>query len=241
MCALYYGMSPRHIQEQSLANGPESPPANQRKANQKHTRKSTSLSEVRKLPIFLNVYDLMSPSTLSSFLWLSGMSICHSGVVINDQEWAFGGHDVEGVSGVYVTRPRVVPDNAIFRSSIRIGVTIMSDREIKLALSKLQAEYTGPSYDLLNRNCNHFSTDVCLALCGASPPAWVNRIAGLGAKLPLCVSEAWVNPPVAELDDEFGDSAHLLPPSEVAPMQRTQLMGTDEDDPAYSDEHSNES
>lgn len=189
----------------------------------KKARSSLSLSESRKLPISVNVYDLMPPSRLSSFLWLSGMSICHSGVVINEEEeWAFGGHDVEGVSGVYVTRPRDVPDNATFRTTLQIGVTILSDRAIRKEMDRLRAEYTGPSYDLLSKNCNHFAEDVCMALCGVKPPAWINRIAGYGAKLPLCVSEAWVNPPVAGLDygDDDDDDALLLPPSEVAPMQR---------------------
>lgn len=211
-----------------------------RQTRKKHARQSASLSEARKLPVLLNIYDLMAPSKLSSFMWLSGLSICHSGVVIHDEEWAFGGHDVDGVTGVYVSRPRAVPDNAIFRTTICIGVTLLDDRQIRKALNKLRLEYTGPSYDLLHRNCNHFSTDVCLALCGTSPPAWVNRIAGLGAKLPLCVSETWVNPPTAEMDEDFEDSARLLPPSEVAPMQRSPVVGDslseiDSDDESYND------
>lgn len=211
--------------------------------HQKHTRRSSSLAEARKLPIQLNVYDLLPPSKLSTFMWVTGLSICHSGVVINDEEWAFGGHDVDGVTGVYVTRPRAVPDNAVFRTTIPIGVTLLDDRGIRRALEKLRSEYTGPSYDLLNRNCNHFSTEVCLALCGTAPPAWINRIAGLGARLPLCVSETWVNPPVAEMDDDFDDSARLFPPSEVAPMSRRNLSSSgtfytpDSDDDAVNDHY----
>lgn len=172
------------------------------------------------MPISINVYDLLPESRLSSFMWISGISICHSGVVIKDEEWAFGGHDIEGVSGVYVTAPRAVPDNATFRTTIPIGFTSLSDKEIRRELDKLRAEFTGPSYDLLHKNCNHFVQEACVALCGVSPPAWINRIAGFGAKLPVCVSEAWVNPPPAEFDPDYEDSAHLLPPSEVAPMQR---------------------
>lgn len=137
----------------------------------------------RKLPISINVYDLMPQSRLSSFMWFTGVSICHSGVVISEEEWAFGGHDVDGVSGVYVTKPRAVPDNAIFRASIAIGFTTLSNKEIRHELDRLRSEYTGPSYDLLKKNCNHFVEEVCLALCGVSPPAWINRIAGIGAKL----------------------------------------------------------
>ena len=189
--------------------------------SQRQGRTSISLSESRKLPISVNVYDLMPQSRLSSFMWFTGLSICHSGVVIDDREWAFGGHDVEGVTGVYVTKPRAVPENAVFRVSIPLAVTILSDGAIRDHLNRLKKEYTGPSYDLLNKNCNHFVQDVCMALCGVTPPAWINRIAGLGSKLPLCVSEAWVTPPVGDLDDfEDEDIALLLPPSEIAPMSR---------------------
>ncbi|CCG82647.1 Putative uncharacterized protein [Taphrina deformans PYCC 5710] len=166
---------------------------------------------------------------------MTGLSICHSGVVIGEQEWAFGGHDVEGVTGVYVTKPRDVPDNATFKASIPIGVTILDDRAIRNKLERLKSEFTGPSYDLLNKNCNHFAEEMCLALCGTKTPAWVNRIAGYGAKLPLCVSEAWVNPPVAELDMEEDDTTHLLPPSEIAPMQRHAEESEEEEE---SDEES---
>lgn len=188
-------------------------------SNNNARNSKSSLQELRKLPVSVNVYDLLPESRLSSFMWFTGISICHSGVVIRDEEWAFGGHDIEGVSGVYVTAPRAVPDNATFRTTIPIGFTILNDGEIRRQLDRLRAEFTGPSYDLLNKNCNHFVQEACLALCGKTPPAWINRIAGFGAKLPVCVSEAWVNPPLAELDPDFEDSAHLLPPSEVAPMQ----------------------
>lgn len=142
-------------------------------------------------------------------------------MVIKDEEWAFGGHDIEGVSGVYVTAPRAVPENATFRTTIPIGFTLLDDKEIRRELDRLRADFSGPSYDLLHKNCNHFVQEACLALCGTNPPAWINRIAGFGAKLPVCVSEAWVNPPPAELDPDYEDSACLLPPSEVAPMQRS--------------------
>lgn len=190
-----------------------------KKKTRQHKKRHSQVEE-RRLPVSINVYDLMPQSRLSTLMWFTGLSICHSGVVLNDQEWAFGGHDVEGISGVYVTKPKAVPENATFRSNIPIGITLLDDDDIRKHLDRLKSEYTGPSYDLLNKNCNHFVQDVCLALCGVKPPAWINRIAGLGAKLPLCVADTWVNPPVAELDGDDEDVALLLPPSEVAPMQR---------------------
>jgi hypothetical protein len=40
--------------------------------------------------------------------------------------------------------------------------------------------WTGPRYDLLARNCNHFTDLVCTTLVGAHVPAWINRSAYLG-------------------------------------------------------------
>ncbi|ORY83047.1 PPPDE putative peptidase domain-domain-containing protein [Protomyces lactucae-debilis] len=174
-------------------------------------------------PIQVNVYDLMPPSKLSAFLWTTGLSINHSGVVINEVEWAFGGHDVEGITGVYPSRPKEVPENAVYKCTIDVGICLLSLKEIEAKLERIKKEFTGPSYNLLTNNCNHFVQRVCADLCSSSPPAWINRIAGIGAMMPLCVSEAWVAPPVADPDAEWNehddDHTRLLPPSEVAPMQ----------------------
>jgi hypothetical protein len=208
----------------------------------------------RRHPIRIHVYDLLPPSKLSAFLWTTGLSINHSGVVINEVEWAYGGHDVEGVTGVYSSRPKDVPENAIFKCSIDIGICLQSLAEIDAILESIKKDFTGPSYNLLNKNCNHFVERVCMELCKAKPPAWINRIAGIGAMMrrqipvqmymltsAVCVSEAWVSPPVAEVDapwdEEDNDQARLLPPSEVAPMQaavsqkRVQRRYTARDEP----------
>ena len=141
------------------------------------------MTEPSGVNISINVYDLMPESRISTFMWYTGISICHSGVVIDQAEWAFGGHDVEGVTGVYVTKPRAVPDNATYKTTIPVGVCTLDHATIRKELDRLRSDFTGPSYDLLHRNCNHFVTEVCQTLCGVSPPAWINRIAGLGAKL----------------------------------------------------------
>lgn len=41
-------------------------------------------------------------------------------------------------------------------------------------------DWMGPKYDLLSRNCNHFTDMVCMKLVGAHIPPWINRSAMLG-------------------------------------------------------------
>ena len=37
------------------------------------------------------------------------------------------------------------------------------------------------------RNCNHFTSDFCQRLCGATPPRWVNRLARIASWMPQSV------------------------------------------------------
>ncbi|KAJ1474804.1 hypothetical protein T484DRAFT_1830874 [Baffinella frigidus] len=48
-------------------------------------------------------------------------------------------------------------------------------------LSRLAAKYTSNSYDVIRNNCNHFTEELCIALCAKSIPEWINRPAKMGA------------------------------------------------------------
>ena len=38
------------------------------------------------------------------------------------------------------------------------------------------------------RNCNHFSSDFCQRLCGATPPRWINRLAQIASWMPFVLN-----------------------------------------------------
>lgn len=63
-------------------------------------------------------------------------------------------------------------------------------------MEKLAEEYSGNTYHLITRNCNHFCNDVCIRLAGKPIPSWVNRLARLGlfcnCVLPASLNEAKV-------------------------------------------------
>lgn len=69
-----------------------------------------------------------------------------------------------------------------FRKSIFIGTTDLNPKDVRAFMEKLAQEYSGNSYHLISKNCNHFCNDVCLKLTGKSIPRWVNRLARLGKK-----------------------------------------------------------
>jgi len=85
---------------------------------------STATSSIHKTEIRINVYDLLPPGRLSSFLWTIGNGLLHSGVVISGREYAFGGHEKRGVTGLYYTTPKQVPPGGTFRCEIFHGVTM---------------------------------------------------------------------------------------------------------------------
>ncbi|KAI1442055.1 DUF862-domain-containing protein [Annulohypoxylon stygium] len=172
----------------------------------RHSHRSTlSLSRTE---IVINVYDLLPAGRLSSVLWTVGASLLHSGVVINGKEYAYGGHDQRGMTGVYWTRPKTEPPGGTFKTEILHGFTFATQAEIDTIIRHASDEFQGTAYNLLTKNCNHFTSYLCQKLTGRPGPGWLNRAASIGVALPCVVPRDWVEPPDFEtaegelLDDE---------------------------------------
>lgn len=149
---------------------------------------------------------------MSTLLWTFGTSLLHSGVVIKGKEYAYGGHDHPGVSGVYWTKPRTEPPGGTFKCEILHGFTLATDEEIEAAIRSASEEFQGTSYNLLTKNCNHFTSHLCKKLTGDAGPGWLNRAASIGVAMPCVVPREWVDPPEyntadGELLDEDGEPA----------------------------------
>jgi hypothetical protein len=131
----------------------------------------------REVVVFLNVYDLNPELNAKWASW--GFGAYHTGVEVDGVEWSFGGHDGPH-TGVFKIAPRSCPD-VRFLQSITMGVCVKSRSEIQRILDNLMFEFSGNSYHLLNRNCNHFSNTACERLLQKSIPSWVNRLAYTGS------------------------------------------------------------
>ncbi|KAI0002779.1 DUF862-domain-containing protein [Xylariaceae sp. FL0662B] len=167
-------------------------PSNSRRSSRQSHRSTLSLSRTE---IVINVYDLLPPGRLSSVLWAVGASLLHTGVVINGKEYAYGGHDKRGVTGVYWTRPKVEPPGGTFKTEILHGFTFATQAEIDAIVRHASEEFLGPAYNLLTKNCNHFTSYLCQKLTGRPGPAWLNRAASIGVAMPCVVPRDWIEPP----------------------------------------------
>ncbi|XAR53626.1 hypothetical protein NMG60_11022251 [Bertholletia excelsa] len=104
--------------------------------------------------------------------------IFHSAVqVYGDEEWSFG--YCEQGTGVF-SCPAAKNPMYTYRECIVIGKTTCSIFEVNQILRELSREWSGCSYDLLSKNCNHFCDEFCERLGVPKLPGWVNRFANAG-------------------------------------------------------------
>jgi len=128
-----------------------------------------------KVPVYLNVYDL---TPINGYAYWLGLGVYHSGVQVHGVEYAFGAHD-HATTGIFEVEPKKCP-GFVFRKSILIGRTDLGPKEVRAFMEKLAEDYSGNTYHLITKNCNHFCNDVCLRLTERPIPRWVNRLARLG-------------------------------------------------------------
>ncbi|XP_020090956.1 deSI-like protein At4g17486 isoform X1 [Ananas comosus] len=138
-------------------------------------------------PVYLNVYDL---TPINGYAYWLGLGVYHSGVqgfggvfflflgAVHGVEYAYGAHE-HPTTGIFEGEPRQCPGFR-FRRSILIGRTDLGPREVRALMEELAAEYTGDTYNLISKNCNHFCDDACLRLASKPIPKWVNRLAKIG-------------------------------------------------------------
>ncbi|KAJ9446279.1 DeSI-like protein [Diplonema papillatum] len=134
-------------------------------------------------PVTLHVYDVTNQN-VTKYL----NKVCkdsanvggafHGGVEVCDIEYSFGGTS-EG-TGVFMCEPRMCSSHR-YRESIYMGDTQMTVEELAAMVEAMSAEWDGPSYNLLSRNCCSFSDEFCVRLGVGNTPAWVNKFATIGA------------------------------------------------------------
>lgn len=84
-----------------------------------------------------------------------------------------------------------------------MGTTDLTEKEIEELVMELSDEFTGPSYNLLSRNCNHFTEEFVARLNNKTIPLWINKAAKLGNMFPCVVPWEWIQPP--ELSQDHDD------------------------------------
>lgn len=126
--------------------------------------------------LYLNVYDL---SPINNYLYWFGFGIFHTGIEVHGMEYGFGAHEFSS-SGVFEVEPRSCP-GFIYRRTVWLGTTNMPPAEFRSFIEELSRKYHGDTYNLIAKNCNHFTNEVCMQLTGKPVPGWVNRLARIGS------------------------------------------------------------
>ncbi|EGG11100.1 uncharacterized protein MELLADRAFT_115382 [Melampsora larici-populina 98AG31] len=84
-------------------------------------------------------------------------------------------------------------------------------------------DWRGTSYDLLRRNCNTFSDELCMLLTGRRTPGWINRAAAVGTALPCLVPEGWIEPPIVDITPPPSTSTSTTPQAYEPPKQEMRI------------------
>ncbi|KAF1941843.1 DUF862-domain-containing protein [Clathrospora elynae] len=170
-----------------------------------------STLSLQRTEVIIHVYDLLPPGKVATVLWAIGSSLLHSGVVIGDREYAYGGHDRQNLTGVYWTKPGQEPPGGTFKQAILHGFSFRPAEELEAIIQEASQEFQGTSYNLLTKNCNHFTSYLCEKLTSRAAPSWLNRAASIGVALPCVVPREWIAPPDYDtadgelLDEDFED------------------------------------
>jgi len=56
-----------------------------------------------------------------------------------------------------------------------MGETSLTASQVQHLVQQMGQHYKGNKYHLLQLNCNHFASDLCLQLTGKPAPSWVSR------------------------------------------------------------------
>lgn len=133
----------------------------------------------------LNIYDIADSDVVAgvnNMLLVVGTGAFHAGVEVYCSEWSYGNTPGSTRSGIFCVSPRAC-DAHKFRESIVMGETRRSEKEVRTIIDALGPKWHASGYDLLRRNCCHFSDELCIQLGVGPVPEWVTSLAGVGALL----------------------------------------------------------
>jgi hypothetical protein len=113
-----------------------------------------------------------------------GFGVYHTGLEVYGTEYMFAGGAGQSGSGIHTQAPRVMHEGSPWKylKSVELGTTTMTRWEIQDIISKMGSEFPASSYNIMARNCNHFTDAFSKRITKAKTgiPSWVNRTASLG-------------------------------------------------------------
>lgn len=120
------------------------------------------------VPVQLAVYDLSRGMAMAMSQQILGQridGIWHTGIVVFDSEYYFGGGIQVSPWGVFAMQNGLPAQQVL-----EMGNTSKSKAELEDYLRTIQHRFTSMTYDLINNNCNNFADVVCNFLTGHGIP-----------------------------------------------------------------------
>uniref|UniRef100_A0A7S0R2E0 PPPDE domain-containing protein n=1 Tax=Chlamydomonas leiostraca TaxID=1034604 RepID=A0A7S0R2E0_9CHLO len=185
-------------------------------------------------PVYLNVYDLTNHN---KYTYWCGVGIYHAGVEVFGTEYAYGGHEFD-YTGVFATSPRDPPGQVVFREAVFMGTTDLSQEEVQQLVFKMGYEYKGMKYHLLQKNCNHFASDLVYQLVGRPAPSWINRLAGIAICMHCLLPLTWVPPLLQQAEQGLDQVDPTAANKRLISGHRSDAYSMDRNTPAITSSHS---
>lgn len=110
------------------------------------------------------VYDLSRGMALTMSQQILGQQIegiWHTGVLVFDVEYFFGGGIQAQQAGMFARQHQMAPARVL-----DIGVTSKTKNDLQAFLLSLHGRFNASTYDLTRNNCNNFSDTVSQFLTG---------------------------------------------------------------------------
>jgi hypothetical protein len=115
--------------------------------------------------VLLYQYDLTNGMATKVAKFMTGKdveAIWHTSLVVYGNEYFFGG-------GICIGQPKCTPYGIPIKESV-FGKTKKTQEEFEKYLKSIDDKYNEQTYHLINNNCNHFTNDICIFLCGKGLP-----------------------------------------------------------------------
>eukprot|EP01012_Entosiphon_sulcatum_P009960 TRINITY_DN15748_c0_g1_i1.p1 TRINITY_DN15748_c0_g1~~TRINITY_DN15748_c0_g1_i1.p1 ORF type:complete len:287 (+),score=67.82 TRINITY_DN15748_c0_g1_i1:242-1102(+) len=172
--------------------------------------------------VFLNVYKL----TDSDFMGMIGLGLFHTGLQVYGREYAYGQTD-EDCSGIFWLVPRSA--HMPFKEAVSLGRTLHTPGQVLAILEKITPMWNGRDYEILTKNCNHFTEAFATELGLTEFPSWVNRAARFGdtfvpnSVIDFVISRLAEQPPTA--DEEGTEHVGGDTPTQGSPSNKATSTG----------------
>jgi len=140
----------------------------------------------------LNIYDLAGNRVIeqaNKVFRTIGTGAFHAAIEVFGAEWSYGYTSED--TGLFPCDPKGCASHK-YRESINLGETDLTEKEVGALIEKFAAEWQGNEYDVVFKNCTHFTKAFAEALHVKEVPKWVTSLAGAGATVDKGVKEAMV-------------------------------------------------